>query len=307
MSRAQSHHEQLHQACPECGGRVSPNQQRTEWSCDVCGLVTSENYIDPGPEWRTFSPGEEDEKARTGLPESVSFEHPGTHITPQSGSSQRELTRKQEMRARRLRRTDKFQKKSSSERRLTYALCEIRRMVGALGLPEQLRDVASTIYRRAVNEDLVHGRSIEGIASAAISLAARQAGVPRTYREIASVSRVEQDEIETLSRSLSRELRLEVEPSTPVDYLAQFCSHLEVRQASEQAARDALHSAMRAGDHIGKNPAGFAAGAIYAASNQFGGDLLQKDAANTADVSADTVRTHANYFESGPFGGESTE
>lgn len=299
MSRAQSHHEQPHQVCPECGGRVSPNQQRTEWSCDACGLVTGENFIDPGPEWRTFTPGEEGEKARTGLPESVSFEHPGTHISPRR--SQQTLTRKQEARARRLRRTDTFQKKSSSERRLTYALCEIRRMDSALGLPKQLRDVASAIYRRAASEDLVHGRSIEGVATAAIGLAARQAGVPRTYREIASVSRVEQDEIETLSRRLSRELRLEVEPSTPDDYLAQFCSRLDVPRATEQVAREAVRSAMRAGDHIGKNPAGFAAGAISAASNQSGRDLLQKDAANVADVSADTVRTHATYFESTHF------
>ena len=270
----------------------------TEQTCSDCGLVVAEDLIDPGPEWRVHSGDDAGQKARTGLPESVSFEYPGTRISNRgTDGCDRQLTRRQLQRARRLRQTDEHSKKSSSERRLIYALCEIRRMCSALGLPDRIRDVACVIYRRSADENLVHGRSIEGIASAAVCLATRQESVPRTYGEVATVSRVEQEPIERYSLVLSRELGLEIEPTTPDEYFAQFCSEMDVTSAVQQRARDALRSAVERDTHVGKNPAGFAAGAIYAASTELDRDLLQKDAAKVADVSADTIRTQARIFE----------
>lgn len=303
MSKAQTHLNDPVQFCPECGGRISSSQDMTEDVCSDCGLVIDENPIDPGPEWRIHNGEDVGQKARTGLPESVSFEHPGTRISSRdTDGHNRKLTHRQLRRARRLRQTDQQSKKSSSERRLIYALCEIRRMCSALGLPDRIRDVACVIYRRSADENLVHGRSIEGIASAAICLATRQESVPRTYGEVATVSRVEQEPIEKYSLVLSRELGLEIEPTTPIEYFAQFCSEMGVASAVQQRARDALEIAVGENAHIGKNPAGFAAGAIYAASDALGGDLLQKDAAEIADVSAD-LPTNARTARRSPRNG----
>ncbi len=73
------------------------------------------------------------------------------------------------------------------ERNLKQALGEIDRMASALGLPDNVREMAAVIYRRALNEDLLPGRSIEGVATPALYAAARQAGVPRSLDEITEV------------------------------------------------------------------------------------------------------------------------
>jgi len=45
---------------------------------------------------------------------------------------------------------------------------------------ENVRETASVIYRRALDENLLPGRSIEGVSTASVYAAARQAGVPRS-------------------------------------------------------------------------------------------------------------------------------
>jgi len=46
---------------------------------------------------------------------------------------------------------------------------EIDRMVSALGVPKPVKETASVIYRQALEQDLIRGRSIEGVARPARS------------------------------------------------------------------------------------------------------------------------------------------
>ncbi|MFC7191933.1 hypothetical protein ACFQL7_20495 [Halocatena marina] len=68
-------------------------------------------------------------------------------------------------------------------------------MSSALGLPKPVRETASVIYRRALAENLLIGRSIEGIATSAVYAAARREGIPRTLDEVTTVARVERQRI----------------------------------------------------------------------------------------------------------------
>ncbi len=54
--------------------------------------------------------------------------------------------------------------KDAGERNLQFALSEIDWMVSALGVPRSVREVTSVIYRRALDEDLIRGRSTEAVA-----------------------------------------------------------------------------------------------------------------------------------------------
>ena len=79
-------------------------------------------------------------------------------------------------------------------------------MASALGLPRNVRETAAVVYRDAVDKNLIRGRSIEGVAAAALYAACRQCSVPRTLDEIAEVSRVSRKEIGRTYRFISREL-----------------------------------------------------------------------------------------------------
>jgi transcription initiation factor TFIIB len=119
---------------------------------------------------------------------------------------------------------------NATERNLAFALSELDRMASALGLPRNVRETAAVVYRDAVDKNLIRGRSIEGVAAAALYAACRQCSVPRTLDEIAEVSRVSRKEIGRTYRFISRELGFKLLPTSPIDYVPRFCSGLQLKE-----------------------------------------------------------------------------
>jgi transcription initiation factor TFIIB len=185
---------------------------------------------------------------------------------------------------------ERFRTRDSKERNLKQALGEIDRMASALGLPENVRETASVIYRRALDEDLLPGRSIEGVATAALYAAARQAGTPRSLDEIATVSRVEKMELTRTYRYIVRELKLEVEPADPNSYVPRFASDLDLSEETVRTARDLIEAAGESGALSGKSPVGLAAAAIYAASLLANEKVTQNQVSEVANISEVTIR-----------------
>jgi transcription initiation factor TFIIB len=185
---------------------------------------------------------------------------------------------------------ERFRTRDSKERNLKQALGEIDRMASALGLPENVRETASVIYRRALQDDLLPGRSIEGVATASLYAAARQAGNPRSLDEVERVARVDRMELTRTYRYIIRELGLEVQPADPEHYVPRFASELGLSDEAERQARDLLESARDEGVISGKSPVGLAAAAIYAASLLTNEKLTQTEVGEVADISEVTIR-----------------
>jgi transcription initiation factor TFIIB len=201
------------------------------------------------------------------------------------------LGTRQRQKMQRLRKwNERFRTRDSKERNLKQALGEIDRMASALGLPDNVRETASVIYRRALSEDLLPGRSIEGVSTACTYAAARMAGVPRSLDEISEVSRVEKSEVARTYRYISRELSLEVKPADPEQYVPRFASELGLSDESKMRARQLLSNAKEQGVHSGKSPVGLAAAAVYAASLLTNEKTTQAAVSEVADISEVTIR-----------------
>ncbi|MFB6229487.1 MAG: transcription initiation factor IIB family protein [Halobacteriales archaeon] len=280
--------------CPECEGQLVHDEERAETVCSDCGLVVEEGGIDPGPEWRAFDAQEKDEKSRVGAPTTTMMHDKGlsTNIGWQDKDAYgNSLSSRQREKMQRLRTwNERFRTRDSKERNLKQALGEIDRMASALGLPENVRETASVIYRRALDDDLLPGRSIEGVATAALYAAARQAGTPRSLDEISGVSRVDKMELTRTYRYIVRQLGLEVQPADPVSYLPRFTSDLDLSEEAERQARELLESAKRDGVHSGKSPVGLAAASIYAAALLTNEKVTQSQVSKVTDVSEVTIR-----------------
>jgi transcription initiation factor TFIIB len=280
--------------CPECGGQLATDEERGETVCSDCGLVVEEDSIDRGPEWRAFDSKEKDEKSRVGAPTTNMMHDKGlsTNIGWQDKDAYgKTLSSRQREKMQRLRTwNERFRTRDSKERNLKQALGEIDRMASALGLPENVRETASVIYRRALDEDLLPGRSIEGVSTAALYAAARQAGTPRSLDEISAVSRVEKDEIARTYRYVVRELSLEIQPADPESYVPRFASDLNLSDEAERRARDLLKTAKEQGVHSGKSPVGLAAAAVYAASLLTNEKVTQSEVSEVANISEVTIR-----------------
>ncbi|AGB37170.1 transcription initiation factor IIB [Natronococcus occultus] len=280
--------------CPECGGRLISDTEHAETVCQDCGLVVEEDEIDRGPEWRAFDAAEKDEKSRVGAPTTNMMHDQGlsTNIGWQDKDAYgRSLSSRQRQKMQRLRTwNERFRTRDSKERNLKQALGEIDRMASALGLPENVRETASVIYRRALEEDLLPGRSIEGVATSSLYAAARQAGTPRSLDEISAVSRVDKMELTRTYRYIIRELGLEVKPADPEHYVPRFVSDLDLSDETERMARELLDSAREEGVHSGKSPVGLAAAAVYAAALLTNEKVTQNDVSEVASISEVTIR-----------------
>ncbi len=280
--------------CPECGGNLVTDTEHGETVCGDCGLVVEEDEIDRGPEWRAFDASERDEKSRVGAPTTNMMHDKGlsTNIGWQDKDAYgRSLNSSQRQKMQRLRTwNERFRTRDSKERNLKQALGEIDRMASALGLPKNVRETASVIYRRALDEDLLPGRSIEGVATAALYAAARQANTPRSIDEMITVSRVGEMEMTRTYRYIVRELNLEIKPADPVSYVPRFASDLNLSDETERRARELLDSARETGLLSGKSPVGLAAAAVYAASLLTNEKVTQSAVSEVASISEVTIR-----------------
>jgi transcription initiation factor TFIIB len=163
-------------------------------------------------------------------------------------------------------------------------------MASALGLPRDVRETAAVIYRKAVEKNLIRGRSIEGVAAAALYASCRQCGVPRTLDEIANVSRVGRKEIGRTYRFVARELGLKLIPTSPIDYVPRFTSGLHLKGEVQSKAVEILQQAAEKELTSGRGPTGVAAAAIYIASILCGERRTQREVADIAGVTEVTIR-----------------
>ncbi|PSQ56789.1 transcription initiation factor IIB 2 [Halobacteriales archaeon SW_8_68_21] len=293
-SETESEPEEEELQCPECSGQLATDTEHGETVCVDCGLVVEEDEIDRGPEWRAFDSKEKDNKSRVGAPTTNMMHDKGlsTNIGWQDKDAYgKSLSSRQREKMQRLRTwNERFRTRDSKERNLKQALGEIDRMASALGLPDNVRETASVIYRRALDEDLLPGRSIEGVSTSSLYAAARQAGTPRSLDEIAAVSRVEKDEIARTYRYVVRELKLEIQPADPESYVPRFASDLGLSDEAERRARSLLDTAKAQGIHSGKSPVGLAAAAVYAASLLVNEKVTQSEVSEVANISEVTIR-----------------
>jgi len=281
--------------CPECEStNLIKSSDRGELVCDDCGLIVEEGNIDHGPEWRAFNHSERQQKSRVGAPTTRTMHDKGltTRIDWKDKDAYgRAISSKKRSQMHRLRKwQERIRTKDAGERNLQFALSEIDRMASALGVPRSVREVSSVIYRRALDEDLIRGRSIEGVATSALYAACRQEGIPRSLEEVSDVSRVEQKEIGRTYRYVAQELGLKMKPVDPKQYVPRFASDLDLSEEVEAKAKEIIDVTAKKGLLSGKSPTGYAAAAIYAASLLCNEKKTQREVADVAQVTEVTIR-----------------
>ncbi len=287
--------EELAVDCPSCGKRlVVRDYKRNIEICGNCGRIVKEDIKDRGPEWRAFDQRQREEKSRGGPPSTETIHDKGlsTQIDRKNRDAKgNQLSPERRRQVYRLRKWHKRGKVTDSkDRNLAFSLSEINRMSSQLGLSRSVQETAAKIYRRAVKENLIQGRSMEGVASAALYAACREADVPRTLEEMAETSRVDKGEIGKIYRFISRKLDIHIPPTDPVRYVARFGSDLDVSGEVRVRAMEIIRKAQDEKLTSGRSPSGTAAAAIYIAAMERGERRTQRKVAKVADVTEVTVR-----------------
>jgi len=265
--------------------------------CPECGLVLEEDRIDPGPEWRSFSHEEKQSKCRVGAPTTATMHDRGL-TTVMGDISTTGMSREKRERLDRQREWDTRSKQTPKERGLKFSLGEIQRMASALELGQSVQEDAAIVFREAHEEDLVKGRSYEGMSSAAIYIACRQQEIPRTFGEVAEISRVEEQRIVRSYKKISSELGLELPPADPSDLIPRFVSEIQKEFRGsvdwnylEGLTRTIVEETKDAGLHSGRSPVTVVAGAIYLAAGKMDVGMTQSDVATPISGTQVSIRS----------------
>ncbi len=281
--------------CPECGGQdLIRDYEAGELVCERCGIVITSTLFDQGPEWRAFDEEQREKRTRVGAPLTWTIHDKGLstiidwHDRDVYG---RKLQPAQKARVYRLRKWHRRSKVSgATERNLAFALSELTKIAYKLNLPKNVLETASVLYRRVVRKRLIRGRSIQGVAAAAIYMACRQCKVIRTLEEVSSAASITKKEGGRNYRFLLRKLDTRVPPVHPHNYVSKFVNQLTLSGDAENLAIQILDQAIELRLTSGRGPAGIAAAATYIASLLTDERRTQGEIAQGAHVTEVTIR-----------------
>jgi len=281
--------------CPECGSnRIMKDNESAEIVCMSCGYVVVAELTNQGPEWRAFDAEQLAKRARVGAPATFAIHDKGLstmidwHDRDVHGQRIPHGQKAQIYRLRKWQR--RIRVSDATERNLAFALSEISKIVNNLNLPKNIQETASVIYRKAVKEGLIRGRSIQGVTAATIYVACRQCGVARTLDDIAQASIVNKKEVGRCYRFLLNQLNYYIPPVKTSQYLTKFSNQLTMEGTAEEIAHRILFVAKELKLTSGRGPAGIAAAASYIASTLTGERRTQREVAEIAQVTEVTIR-----------------
>jgi transcription initiation factor TFIIB len=282
--------------CNRCGsGSRITDEESGEIICQSCGFVISERIEDSGPEYRNFMDG--DDRSRAGAGTSLSRHDMGlaTIINPvNKDSTGKPLSSSMKTTIGRLRIWDsRSQAHKSSDRNFRIAFNELSKLKDKLGLTEATIEKTAYIYRKAVEKNLIRGRSIPSLLGAALYAACRESETPRTLRDIEMVSNVKRKELAKCYRVLVERLDLKMPVVNSVYCLARIGNKIGISEKSKRLAAKILHDYELSGEIAGKSPTGLAATALYLACVKMEEKYSQRDISKAANITEVTIRNRA--------------
>ncbi len=281
--------------CPECGSAdLVEDYDLGEIICHNCGLVLSEHALNQGPEWRAFTKEEKDERGRVGLPTSFSIHDKGLSTVidrVNRDASGRQLPHATRLEMLRLRKWQiRTRVHSSTDQNLAQAMAELDRLTDVLHIPASIKERAAIVYRKALDNSLVRGRSIAGMTAASLYAACRISETPRTLKDVSAASRIRKKDVARCYRLLVRELDLRMPVMDPVKCISKIATGVQISMLTQQRAIRFINEAKNKGIVTGKDPMGLAAASLYVACVLEGEKKTQKEIAEVANVTEVTVR-----------------
>jgi len=281
--------------CEVCGSVETVFDSSTgDIICSSCGMVLESHFIDQRAEWRAFSVDEREKKSRVGAPSTLTIHDKGLSTIidwRDKDAHGKKLSPKKRAEAFRLRKWQvRMRVHSSIDRNLAYAMNELDRLSSQLGISKSIKETSALIYRRAIEKNLIRGRSIESMIAASIYTACRIRKIPITFEELSLNTRIGKKDLGRCYRLILWKLEIKIPIASPKDFLSKFTSELCLSSRTQIRALDILVRAKKRGLIGGKDPSGMAAASIYVAAIQEGEKRTQREVASIAKITEVTVR-----------------
>lgn len=283
--------------CSLCNSNLTIFDVETgEIVCSNCGMVISDNTQSLDAEWRIHKTEDIKTKERTGLPTSLAIHDMGlsTFISALNvDANGTALTQDQINKVKTMRRWNRISTFNSkrSARNLNNAFEIMTRIKDKASLTDATIEKAAYYYRKALDKNLIKGRSIEGMVIASVYVACREMRVPRTLDEISKVINSDLTFVSRCYRLLVRHLKLQALPAVHTSsYLSKIASKAGVSERTYRRALDMLTRVSKDHMALGKHPNALAVAVLYAACITERERITQEQIAVAAGTSMVTLR-----------------
>jgi transcription initiation factor TFIIB len=269
-----------------------------ELICSNCGQVISDSIEGSNrPEGNGFSTHRHDSTSRIGAPVSLARHDMGLATIigrPDKDAAGQRINTAMRAAMERLRTWDfRTQVHTSTDRNLIQAFNELNRIKDRLGLPDSILEKTAYIYRKAQERMLIRGRTVSGILAAAVYIACRESGTPRTLKDISEGSNVKLKEVARSYRMLYFELDLKMPIIDPIRCITKVANKSKLSEKTKRQAAEIMNIVTKEEFSAGKDPMGIAASVLYLTSLKNGENITQKHIANVAGVTEVTIRNRA--------------
>lgn len=282
--------------CSVCGyNQTITDTESGEIICSKCGQVISDKIEEILPEWRNFTSSDgSNDKSRIGMSTSLARHDMGLSTiigrTDRDASGQK-IDAAMRSTMDRLRTWDfRTQTHSPTDRSLRQAFFQLDVLKDKLGLSDPVVEKTAYIYRKAQERGLVRGRTISGILAAAVYIACRELGTPRTLKDIAADSNVKLHEVAKSYRLLYFELDLKTPIVDPLKCIAKVANKANLSEKTKRQAAEIMNNVTKREISAGKDPMGLAASVLYLSSFNTGETITQNNIAYAAGVTEVTLR-----------------
>jgi transcription initiation factor TFIIB len=176
----------------------------------------------------------------------------------------------------------------SSELNLIEALSRMEVVADKVGFSNERTLRAGEVTAEAWQANFMHGRSQERTVGAIIYAISRETNTALPPAIIAKEMTVDKSVIKQTFKTLTRELNLNIGPSTPDEFIAAIIEALELPSKIEPAAKDIVQ---RQDTHRG-NPIGIAAAAVYTTYDQKETKLTLRQLGEITGLTKETIWRH---------------
>lgn len=298
--------------CPDCK-EIPPNLieefSSGDMVCQSCGVVVGTRIIDTRSEWRTFANDDQagDDPSRVGGPqdEFVEGEHLATTVAFSESKAHKALSRIQNNTN-----LDKGQKSLMEGYKQIVAYCE------AIHMGQNVTNAAKHIFKLVDKHKVLKGKPQEAIIAGCIFIACRQNNVPRTFREIFTLTNVHKKEVGRVFKALQSFLQkiqdtdeegvvglntvanYDNRAADAEDLVNRYVSQLGFKEQAKisRISKELCIESKKYSKLVGRSPLSVAAACIYMACHLVNEPRTTADIAKHSGVSDGTVKNSYKFL-----------
>lgn len=283
--------------CNRCGKEsIIHDKSQGEIFCKSCGLVIDEKITDLNHDSVNFEDRKDNRRAGTPMSMSVydfglstmisviNKDAKGNSISPSTNATLRRM--------RILDQRSQLHKHIDVNYKIAFDM--LQRIQDKISVSNHVKELAAYIYRKAVEQKITQGRSINAVVAASMYAACRNTQTLRTLKDISDATDIKPKKISQSYRALVKQLDLKIPVVNQVQCLSKISNNLGVSEKTKYLAMKILQKAADLRILAGRDPVGISAAILYYAC------LIKKEAftqTQVAEASRVTVVTVRNRFQ----------